>query len=155
VGNGSARPAQPALDRVEIVAVLHRYCVAVDDRDEGTLRSCFAPQASASFNGHLVEGGPGAIAQFLLDSLANPTIDVHDVRGTRHHATTADVWVDGDTARSTSYAVVRLVDDRPSGARLVARGVSYRDRFVRTADGWRIEHREHRLDWMTTEPLAP
>jgi hypothetical protein len=155
LGNGSARPAGPALDRVEIVAVLHRYCVAVDERDEGVLRSCFAPEASASFNGHLVEGGPEAIAHFLLDSLANPTIDVHHVRSTQHHATTADVRVDGDTARSTSYAVVRLVDDRPMGARLVARGVSYRDRFVRTADGWRIEHREHRLDWMTTEALTP
>ena len=152
MGEREARSA--ALDRAEIVAVLHRYCVAVDDSDEASLRSCFAPGASASFEGHLVEGGPDAIAHFLLRALvANPTIDIHAPRFRRHYATTADVRVEGDVADATSYIVVRLVDDGPEGPKLFTRGLRYRDRFVRTAAGWQIESRVHRLDWMTTELL--
>ena len=59
------------------------------------------------------------------------------------------VVLEGDTARSETYALAHLIDRPPEGRRMRTRGLRYVDELTRQADGrWLIGRREHILDWM-------
>jgi hypothetical protein len=137
-------------DRLEIEDVIVRYAIAVDTQDDEMLAACFTDDAEASFAG--VPAGPGgaAIAAFLASLRGVPVI------GSTHRFANIVVTLDGDEADVQSSAVVYGVRGEPLQLRL--RGISYRDRFVRTPAGWRIGRRVHSAAWeggAETLPLTP
>lgn len=123
-------------DALQIANLKARYCAAGDsapDDPEGAavgLRACFVPDGTAdygfiqfddpekliAFMGSAVGGG----SEWMIHMLGSPQIEV-----------------DGDTANG-DWTVAVHSKKRDGGALLVVG--RYSDRFVRTADGWRISH---------------
>ena len=137
-------------DRLEIEDVIIRYANAVDFQDDELLESCFTDDATASFAG--VPAGPGgaAIVAFLVSLRGAPVI------GSTHRFGNVVVTLRGDEADVQSRAVVYGVRGEPLSLRM--RGITYHDRFVRTADGWRIARRVHAPSWegaAENVPLTP
>jgi len=58
--------------------------------------------------------------------------------GTRHLVFPMRITVDGDTATGTTY--LTLIGEAAGSPKILSFGV-YTDRYVRTADGWRIKER--------------
>jgi hypothetical protein len=137
-------------DRLAIQDVIIRYAMGVDDQDDDVVASCFTDDAEASFAG--LPAGPGgpAIAAFLASAMGTPRA------ASTHRFTNVAVTLDGDEADVRSSAVVYGVRGEPAQLRL--RGIRYRDRFVRTAAGWRIARRVHSVSWeggAENKPLTP
>ena len=137
-------------DRLEIQDVIVRYAHGIDGQDDELVASCFTDDAEASFAG--VPAGPGgpAIAAFLASTMGTPRVQ------STHRFTNVAVTLDGDEAEVHSSAVVYAVRGDPVQLRL--RGIRYRDRFVRTAAGWRIGRRVHSVSWeggADSVPLTP
>ena len=137
-------------DRLEIEDVIVRYAIAVDTQDDEMLAGCFTDDAQASFAG--VPAGPGgpAIAAFLASLRGVPVI------GSTHRFTNIVVDLDGDEADVQSSGAVYGVRGEP--LQLHIRGITYRDRFVRTPAGWRIARRVHSAAWeggAENLPLTP
>jgi ketosteroid isomerase-like protein len=137
-------------DRLAIEDVIVRYAHSVDGHDDELLASCFSDDATASFAG--VPAGPGgvAIAAFLASIMGTSRT------ASTHRFTNVAVTLQGDEADVHSSAVVYSVRGEPEQLRL--RGITYRDRFVRTPAGWRIGRRVHSVAWegaADSVPLTP
>jgi SnoaL-like protein len=133
-------------DRVAVVALLHRYAVACDERDFDTLRGCFTPDARAEYSGVRLTAGVDHIIEHLRGLEGVPL--------TQHVVGTVTVEVTGDAARATSYATAHIVRPVGGGHEVVHRGLRYDDELVRTGGGWRIRDRVHRALWSTAQPTA-
>jgi len=136
-------PAEAALrrllDRAAIEDVLRRYARGVDRRDLELVASCFT--ADAAYDGALARGT-------ITDALAALRVALDRYASTLHFLGNQLVEVDGDTARSETYALAhhRFADGT---FRVVA--VRYLDELVRVRDGWRICRRVARREWERVE----
>jgi hypothetical protein len=116
-------------DRVELAEMAALYGDLIDERDWAGLDRVFT--ADAVFD--MTDIGVGAVEG--LEAIRE------HMRGARHplahHIT--NVYIEsGDPVRLRSR-VIGILDDRRAGSGF------YRDRVVKTAAGWRIEHRHFRL----------
>ena len=132
---------QRLLDERAITDVCIRYATAIDDLDWARLRSCFTPDAVGIYHADRQLLGAAAIEEAIRTAVSPLT-------RTQHLVGTFTVDVGGDEATSRCYLHAQHVRaGTPGGDQYVIAGC-YRDRFTRTADGWRI--RERRLDrWWT------
>ncbi|WP_409329687.1 nuclear transport factor 2 family protein [Trujillonella humicola] len=132
---------QQLLDERAIVDVCIRYADAIDDRDWDRFRSCFTPDAVGIYHADRPLHGRAAIEDTIRTAVA-------PLGRTQHLVGTFVVDLAGDEATSRCYLHAQHVREGvPGGEQYVIAGC-YRDRFTRTADGWRI--RERRLDrWWT------
>jgi 3-phenylpropionate/cinnamic acid dioxygenase small subunit len=129
-----------------VVALLHRYALACDERDFDALRACFTPDATAEYSGVRLEAGVDHIVEHLQGLRGVPL--------TQHVVGTVVVDVTGSRARATSYTTVHLLRAAGEGHEVVHRGVRYDDELVRTDAGWRIRERVHRVLWSTAQPTV-
>ena len=70
----------------------------------------------------------------------------------------AEIVVDNDTARSETWINAHHVyaDPQRNDGRLPIAGLRYQDRWVRTDDGWLVEHRKAFTDWRAwMDPRGP
>lgn len=129
-------------DRQEIQELLHRYAWAVCDKDWTAWRAVFAPDARVDYStaGGVV-GSPDEAAPWLEQSLGGFEV-------TLNHTGNLVVDFDGDdTARARSlYRIVMVIPGEPRSY-LEASGW-YRDRLVRTSEGWRIAERIEHLAYL-------
>jgi ketosteroid isomerase-like protein len=133
---------QRLLDERAVIDVCIRYATAIDDRDWARLRSCFLPDAVGIYHPDRQLLGYEAIEEVLRTA-------VEPLTRTQHLVGTFDVELAGDEASSRCYLHAQHVRaGLPGGEQHVIAG-RYRDRFVRTDDGWRI--RERRLDRLWTK----
>jgi hypothetical protein len=65
-----------------------------------------------------------------------------------------DVTLDGDRATGVVYCVAHHLSLHDDGARDTVMTVRYVDRYLRTADGWRIEQRTINVDWEEERPAS-
>jgi 3-phenylpropionate/cinnamic acid dioxygenase small subunit len=132
---------QRLLDERSIIDVCVRYATAIDDRDWDRLRSCFLPDAVGVYHPERQLRGYPAIDDAIRTAVTPLT-------RTQHLVTNPEIDLDGDEAASRCYLHAQHVRAGvPGGEQFVIAG-RYSDRFVRTAEGWRI--RERRLDrWWT------
>lgn len=128
-------------DRQEIVDVLYRYATALDSRDWELLASCFTEDAVADF---LELGGVNEGVSAIVE-LASGVLSGLD--SSQHLIGNPEVEVDGDRASSSCYLQAQHYLVSASGANTFLVGGTYRDRLVRTAEGWRIEHRTLISTW--------
>jgi hypothetical protein len=128
------------LDRAAIQDVLLRYARGVDRRDLDLVASCFT--RDARYEGSLARGS-------IVDALAALRVAFTRYASTLHFLGNQLIELDGDVARSETYALAHHV--LPEGElRVVA--VRYVDELVRRPTGWLIERRVAHREWERIEP---
>lgn len=136
------------LDRQAIIDVIHAYCRHVDLVRPADIAALFTSDCTVDYGPGLGEATIGAVEleRRLASGLPRFAATSHHVSNIEIDFDSGTDDVDGsgaDTATSVTYLLAwhRYADDRPD-ATLYAR---YHDRFVRTADGWRIAERVLRV----------
>lgn len=138
---------QQLLDERSIVDVCIRYATAIDDRDWDRLRSCFTPDAVGIYHADRQLDGRAAIEETIRTAVA-------PLDRTQHLVGTFVVDVAGDEATSRCYLHAQHVRaGLPGGEQHVIAGC-YRDRFVRTDEGWRISERRLERWWTKGNPAV-
>ncbi|GAF49523.1 nuclear transport factor 2 family protein [Rhodococcus wratislaviensis] len=127
----------------EVYELLVRYAVAIDRRDLDGVRSCFAPDAHATYAGNEVEGGRQAIVDFLAEQLTASAASTHAVHNVQFTETGT-----GDLAVESTITATHIVPN-DNGALIRTRGLRYSDTVVRAATGLLIKQRVHRPLWST------
>ena len=138
---------QRLLDEQDILDLTNRYCWAVDNLDRAQLGSIFTADATADFGAGSMSGFD-AIWNFLNASLSSLTVSQH-LLGSHQ------ISVTGDSAHVRSYLSATQVRTTADGARQLTVTAKYADDVVRTADGWRIKHKQFTLQWIDADPLLP
>jgi ketosteroid isomerase-like protein len=132
VADAGSPSVQALLDRQAIVDVTHAYCWALDSRDWDALEGVFTPDAVAEITEPV--HGIDAIKDRVAAALG-------PLDESQHLVATHQVQLDGDRATCRCYIQAQHVKrGTPGGDNYLFAG-RYEDRFVRTPDGWRIEHR--------------
>ena len=125
-------------DRQAIIDVTIAYSWALDGRRFDDLDHVFLANATAQL-GRLLEGRD-AIKQRIRDALV-------PLDASQHLVATHQVEIDGDRATGRCYLQAQHVKAGTPGGDLFMVGGRYEDRYARTPDGWRIEHRELVVIW--------
>ena len=121
-------------DRLEIEGVLVRYCYAVDDRDWDAYRKVFTPDAVID---DTVTGG---VRSGVEEHVVYMTRALSKILISQHAISTIRIDLAGDEARIRAHASVPMVVDLDAGKKQVFfQGLWYRNRLVRTRDGWKIK----------------
>ena len=126
---------QDIADRIEIDDLLTRYATALDAKDWDVWASCFTADAFIDYTAAGgVKGTLPEVRQWLTTVLAAFPM-------TQHLVTNRAVCIEGDTAtcRSCLFNPMGLPDD--GGLMVFFEGGYYRDKLVRTTNGWRIAER--------------
>ncbi len=116
-------------DRDAILERLADVAAALDDRDWVALRAAFTPDA----RGYSAVGR-AAIVERVRAHLGGCGPSQHLLGNTR-------VTVDGDTARSLTYARVHHVGVGPAEGAFYECLGQYTDTWARTPEGWRLTSR--------------
>jgi 3-phenylpropionate/cinnamic acid dioxygenase small subunit len=141
-----ARTLESLLDRMEIVELLHRYALAIDDRDWARLATCFTEDAVASYGPML--GRQDGIA--AIEKTCRTALEPLDA--SQHIIGTHEVEIDGNRARARCYVHAQHTRAGTAGGDNFVIGASYVDELVRTPDGWRIRERELHILWQEGNP---
>jgi SnoaL-like domain len=131
----AAMTLQEVADRIEIDDLLTRYATALDARDWDLYTTCFTPDAFIDYTAAGgIKGTLPEVRQWLADVMAGFPM-------TQHLVTNRAMRVEGDSAtcRSCLFNPMGAPDD--GGMIVFFEGGYYRDKLVRTADGWRISER--------------
>ena len=126
-------------DRAAIIAVLNRYADACDARDWGLFERVFTPQATGDY-------GPGHQRADRAAIIASIQSNLGGCGPTQHLLGNHDIDIEGD--RATSACRIRAYHRGAGNAADLFYECfgRYDDELVRTTDGWRIAHRQMRVD---------
>jgi len=131
----AAMTVQDIADRIEIDDLLTRYATALDAKDWDLFSTCFTPDAFIDYTAAGgIKGTLTEVRQWLADVMAKFPM-------TQHLVTNRAIHVAGDiaTCRSSLFNPMGLPDN--DSLMVFFDGGYYRDKLVRTADGWRIVER--------------
>jgi len=122
-------------DYREIEAVLNRYASALDGKQYDLLNQVFVPEATAHYVGLAECKGLGSIKELISGVLdrCGPT---------QHLLGNVRIELNGDKATARCYLQAIHVGLGDYADQLHTVWGEYRDRLVKTADGWRIAYRE-------------
>lgn len=134
------------LDRVEIVDLLNRYAMALDDRDWQRLATCFTPDAIAVYGPVLGRQEGFAAIERVCRGALEPLDSSH------HIISNHEIAIDRDTARTRCYLHAQHTKAGTEGGDNFTIGGAYIDELVRTDGGWRIRRRELRILWQEGNP---
>src|SRR5437660_706374 len=134
-------------DRMELQELLVSYSHAIDFRNFDELDDVFTPDAHIDYT---VFGGPVGsypeIKKFLVDTM--PMFSSY-----YHMVATSKVVLDGDTATGVTICHNPMVLPLPDGGEhIFVCGLWYRDKYVRTAAGWRISERVEEKTYVQNMP---
>jgi hypothetical protein len=148
--------ARYVADRLAIADTVTRYFTAIDHRQFDMFADVFTDDVEAVYEGVQVAGGLGRIMDFCMGrSEHHFPLEIVDIERSMHFMGNHHVDLDGDTARSETYALAHLIDRPPEGRRMRTRGLRYVDELARQPDGrWLISKRAHILEWMRLDELA-
>ena len=138
---------QEISDRLEIQDLLARYTDAIDRRDWDALDAIFTTDAWIDYRS--VGGAAGNLAEikkFLDDSFKL-------FESTQHLLGSSVVNIAGDEATARTICHNPMVFKGGRDPSLLVCGIWYRDRLVRTADGWRIAERVEESSYMKEIPV--
>ena len=137
--------ADQLADRRALVDLTIAYSYALDDRRFDDLDDVFLPAATAEL-GRPLEGRD-AIKDRIRDALV-------PLDASQHLVATHQVRLDGDRATGCCYLQAQHVRAGTDGGSLFMVGGRYEDRYVRTADGWRIARRALVVLWTDGNPAV-
>jgi len=132
-------------DRAAIQDLMLRYARGVDRRDLDLVASCFTPDAA--YEGALASGTIADALTRLRDSMAR-----YD--STMHFIGNQLIEINGDAARSETYAIAYHRLTQNGEAKLFTVGVRYLDALTHEGDEWRIRRRVVKMEWQRTEPQS-
>ena len=138
---------QEISDRIEIQDLLSRYTDAIDRRDWDALDGVFTPDAFIDYTS--VGGASGnlpEIKKFLDESFKF-------FESTQHLIGSSVVDINGDEATSRTICHNPMVFKGGKDPRLLVCGIWYRDRLVRTPEGWRIAERVEESSYIKEIPV--
>lgn len=129
----------------EIVSLLNRYGLIIDTKSWPLLDEIFTKDA-------LLDYGMGIIWTDL-ESFKSAFETVHSGLSTMHSMTSHQILRDGDRATTLCYGHWRLIRRSAGDAINFWEGSGwYRDRLVRSDNGWRITERVFRTFWWGGDP---
>jgi hypothetical protein len=131
-----------AKERDEIREVIRRSLMDMDrlDLEQGPIHvpdECFTEDGRVLIGGRQIRG-PGSTPR-------QP--DEFPRVAYTHFAGPTEITLDGDTARTETYAIAWVIEDRDGKHILLVRSIRYLDRFVKKDGCWLIDERRHNLDW--------
>jgi hypothetical protein len=144
---------QEMSDRLEIQDLFARYSFAIDERDWDALDRVFTADAAIDYSE--TGGAKGSLAEikaWLPGALERFPIFQHLVATTK-------LDIAGDSATSRTILFNPMVyqpdggEEQPGQVFFI--GLWYRDRLVRTAEGWRIAERYEEIGWTHNVPDMP
>jgi 3-phenylpropionate/cinnamic acid dioxygenase small subunit len=121
-------------DRTAVIDTVTRYATALDSRDWALLDEVFTPDAVGDFGAGPLAGRE-ALRGLVRRMLGGSGPSQHLLANHR-------VEVDGDTARCVCQVRAFSAGVGPAAGRSYELLGEYRDRLVRTPEGWRIARRE-------------
>jgi hypothetical protein len=124
----------PVDDRTAVIDTVNRYATALDSRDWGLLDEVFTPEAVGDFG-----AGPLAGREALRDLMRRM---LGGSGPSQHLLANHRVELDGDAARCVCQVRAFSAGTGSTAGRSYELLGEYRDRLVRTEEGWRIAHRE-------------
>jgi 3-phenylpropionate/cinnamic acid dioxygenase small subunit len=128
------------VDRQTVVDLAVRYATALDTKDWSLLATCFVPDAVAIYSTRgRVEGYPG-IEEVCRGALGPLTASQHLLG---NHV----VELDGDEGRASCYFQAQHVLTGTDGGDTYIVAGTYRDRVVRSPEGWKIAERQLTVLW--------
>lgn len=130
-------------DITAISQLKYRYLRALDTKQWDDFEACFAPDATGDYNG-LVFDDRAALVDYMRANLGEGMLTLHQA----HHPV---ITVEGDTATGSWYLQDKVIVET---FRFMLEGAAfYDDRYVRTAEGWRIAHTGYRRTFEMTYDL--
>ena len=130
---GMTLSLQEISDRIEIEDLLVRYCYAVDDRDWEAYRNIFAADAI------LDDTVTGGIRSGVEEHVAYLQRALSKILISQHAISTVLIEVRGDEAGARLHCSCPMVVDLGGGkSHVFFQGLWYRDKILRTPEGWRI-----------------
>ena len=137
-------PVSLLLALEEIKQLKYRYLRTLDLKRWDEFESLFVPEATGDYGEGLVFADRAALVGYMRENLGPTLVTLHQC----HHP---EIAVDGDRATGTWYLEDRVISEE---WRFVLEGAAfYEDRYVRTADGWRISHTGYRRTYEATYSL--
>lgn len=135
-------------DQLEMQQVLIRYAHALDARDWELLGSCFTEDATTDY-GEIagINDGRDAIVTTCRDFLSG-------LDASHHLIGSVAIESRGDEGTAVCYLQAQHVFRGADGGDNLLHGGIYRDRLVRTAEGWKIAHRRLELVWQDGNPAV-
>jgi hypothetical protein len=125
----------------EIKQLKYRYLRTLDLKQWDEFRGTFVPSASADYGEGLAFGSREEIVKFMRDSLGPQMITFHQC----HHP---EITIEGDRATGRWYLEDKVIMPEH---RLILEGAAfYSDRYVRTPEGWQIEHTGYQRTYEST-----
>ena len=121
-------------DHLEIQQVLQLYASALDKKQWVALDNVFTEDAVADFIGLGSFAGRQNITDFVKAVLVQCSV-------TQHLLGNINVVVNGDEAHTTCYLSALHVGLGDYATQTLTVWGEYSDKLVRTANGWRIDHR--------------
>lgn len=131
-------------DMTEICRLKYRYLRTLDTKRWDEFAGCFVPEATGDYNG-LVFDDRAALVAYMRENLGEGRITLHQA----HHP---EIDVDGDTATGRWYLQDKVIV--PEYSFMLEGAAFYDDRYVRTAEGWRVAHTGYRRTFEMTYNLA-
>lgn len=128
----------------EICRLKYRYLRTLDTKRWDEFAGCFVPEATGDYNG-LVFEDRAALVAYMRENLGEGRITLHQA----HHP---EIDVDGDTATGRWYLQDKVIV--PEYSFMLEGAAFYDDRYVRTAEGWRVAHTGYRRTFEMTYNLA-
>jgi len=127
---------QQISDRLEIQQLFTDYATAIDTKKFDLLDAVFTPDAYIDYRAMGgIDGRYPEIKAWLSQVLPNFPMYFHMVSN-------AALKIDGDRASSTIICFNPMQVNLPDGkAQVMFLGLWYHDKFVRTAQGWRMSER--------------
>ena len=140
---------QEISDRLEIQQLLAEYSHAIDFHDWDALDDVFTPDAIIDYTEMGASRGDLAYQKKFLSEVL-PSFPSY-----YHMTATSKITIDGDTAEGRTLCYNPMVHTPDS---VMICGLWYRDKFVRTPQGWRISDRYEEkcfTGMMSPMPAAP
>lgn len=137
-------PVELLLAVEEIKQLKYRYLRTLDLKRWDDFAAVFVPEVSADYGEGLVFGSREELVAFMRDSLGPRIVTVHQC----HHP---EIDVDGDRATGVWYLEDKVL--MPDHRRVLEGAAYYEDRYVRTGEGWRIEHTGYRRTYEATTSM--
>ncbi|UMB71479.1 nuclear transport factor 2 family protein [Mycobacterium paraterrae] len=120
-------------DHDDLFDLTVRYATAIDSHQYSLLTTVFTEEARVDYGVVGQWTGGAAVAQFMEAAHVGAAHTIHRM-------TNQAIAIDGDTATMRTYVDALILMEDGSGANPVG---YYDDHAVRTADGWRIDHRTY------------
>ena len=130
-------------DITAISQLKYRYLRTLDTKQWDEFEECFVPEATGDYNG-LIFDNRAALVDYMRTNLGEGLVTLHQA----HHP---EIAVDGDTATGGLYLQDKVIVE---AFKFVLEGAAiYSDRYVRTAEGWRVAHTGYRRTYEATWSL--